>query len=67
MTSPEENGCNAIEIQSIVYWSKIVKNCVTNLLQYLCINKGLNFMFGETSIAQKEAQGEFTKTSSTLV
>ena len=30
MTSPEENGCNAIEIQSIVYWSKIVKNSGTN-------------------------------------
>ena len=30
LTSPEESRCNAIEIQSIVHWSKIVKNSVTN-------------------------------------
>ena len=30
LTSTEENRCNAIEIQSIVYRSKIVKKIVTN-------------------------------------
>ena len=50
-----------------MYWVKIVKNHVTNWLQYFCINNSLNFMFDKTSIAQKEAQGEFIKTSSPLV
>ena len=50
-----------------MYRSKIVKNHVTNWLQYLCINNSLNFMFDETSIAQKEAQGALTKTSTPLV
>ena len=50
-----------------MYRSKIVKNHVTNWLQYLCINNSLNFMFDETYIAQKEAQGAFTKNSSPVV
>ena len=37
------------------------------MLQYLFINNSLNFMFDKTSIAQKEAQGVFTKTYSPLV
>ena len=32
LTSPEENGCNAIEIQSIMYRSKIVK--IVELISY---------------------------------
>ena len=44
-----------------------MKNRVTNWLHYVCINNSLNFMFDKTSIAQKEAQGAFKKTSSPLV
>ena len=50
-----------------MYRLKVVKNHVTNWLQYLCNNNSLTFMLDKTPIAQKEAHVVFTKTSIPLV